>query len=194
MLFRVLVKPFGSIWKLKKLCNVRHPSFITKIYRFLYNAYQFEHGSAISYKASFSGIPNLPYGTKQIIISDDAKIGKNCVIFQQVTIQKDTLPDSKVLGSPIIGDNCYIYPGAKIIGGITIGDNVRIASNAVITQDIPSNSYVSNGDQKIITMQEEINNRYHIFQNKQWNYFDNNILVPVNNKEVIQKLQSKFKQ
>ena len=191
MIFRVLIKPFGSIWKLKELCNTEHPTFLTKVYRFLYNAYQFEHGSAISYKASFTEIPNLPYGTKQIIISDDAKIGKNCVIFQQVTIQRDTLPDSPSLGSPVIGDNCYIFPGAKIIGGIIIGDNVRIAPNATVIQDVPDNSYISNGDQKVITM-KELNNRYYIFSNNRWIYFNNNISIPVENKEILEKLQEKF--
>jgi len=192
MLFRILVKPFGSIWNLKKLCNSKHPAFITKIYRFLYNAYQFEHGSAISFRATFAGIPNLPYGTKQIIISEDAKIGKNCVIFQQVSIQRDTLPDSSSLGSPIIGDNCYIYPGAKIIGGITLGDNVRIGPNTTVMQDVPNNSYVMNTGLKIIKIEDKINNKYHTFSNNQWVYFDNNTSIPVKDQEIIQKLQNKF--
>lgn len=192
MLFRVLVKPFGSIWNLKELCNTTHPTFLTKIYRFLYNAYQFEHGSAISYKVSFEGIPNLPYGTKQIIITEDAKIGENCVIFQQVTIQRDTFPDSTSLGSPVIGNNCYIYPGAKIIGGITIGDNVRIGPNAIVMQDIPNNSFVSIGAQKIVQFETELNNKYYIYSNNKWVYFKDNVSIPVEDKKILQKLRHKF--
>ena len=194
MIFRLLVKPFGSIWNLKELCNTKDSGFFTKIHRFIYNSYQFEHGSAVSYKASFSGIPNLPYGTKQIIISEDVKIGKNCVIFQQVTIQNDTLPNSASFGSPIIGDNCYIYPGAKIIGNVVIGDNVQIGPNAVVTQNIPSNSLITHGEQKIIKMREEITNKYYSLNNNQWVYFDNNTSLPVKDEKIIQKLQKKFQQ
>ncbi len=155
MLSRLLVKLFGTIWDLKILCNTDRPGFFTKIHRFIYNAYQFEHGSTISYKASFGGQPTLPHGMKQIIISEDVKIGKNCVIFQQVTIENDPLADSAASGSPIIGDNCSIYPGAKIIGKVVVGDNVRIAPNAVVMQNIPSNSFVSYTDQKIIDLKEK---------------------------------------
>jgi len=193
MIFRLLIKPFGNIWKLKALCNIEHDSFLTKVHRFLYNSYQFEHGSAISYKATFTGTPNLPYGIKQIIISDNAKIGKNCVIFQQVTIQDDTLPSSTSFGSPIIGDNCYIYPGAKIIGNVIIGDNVQIASNAVVTYNIPSNSLVT-CEEKIIRREKKIQNKYYTFTNNQWVYFDNNTSFPVEDKEIIHKLQNKFQQ
>ncbi len=192
MIFRLLVKPFGNIWDLKALCNVDHSSFLTKIHRFIYNAYQFEHGSAISYQTIFTGTPNLPYGIKQIIISDDVKIGKNCVIFQQVAIQSNTLPGSISLGTPVIGDNCYIYPGVKIIGGVTIGDNVCIAPNTVVTQDVPNNSFVTSGEQKIVKMEKEMKNKYYTLNDNKWVYFDNGISIPVNDKKIIQKLQEKF--
>ncbi len=138
MIARLLVRPFGSIWKLKDRCK-RNDSFLHKFYIFLYNWYQYEHGSAISYKAQFDGTPILPRGTKQIIITDDVRIGKNSTIYQQVTIQSNTLHNLNS-GSPTIGDNCYIYPGAKIIGDITIGNNVIIGPNAVIMQNIPDNT------------------------------------------------------
>ena len=102
--------------------------------------------------AEFAGTPILPHGTKQIVITSDVKIGKNCVIFQQVTIQKEYLENSKLFGSPIIGDNCYIYPGAKIIGNVTIGNNVIIGSNTVVMQDIPDNTMVCLGEQKITAL------------------------------------------
>lgn len=152
MIARLLVKPFGTIWKLKELCSSRSSGIKIKVYHFLYNWYQYEHGSAISFKSKFSGVPTLPHGTKQIIITDDVKIGKNCVIFQQVTIQGDTLYDSKTFGSPIIGNNCYIYPGVKIIGKVTIGDNVVIGANAVVNKDVPDNSVVSTSEQMIVIM------------------------------------------
>ncbi|WP_285959077.1 serine O-acetyltransferase [Thomasclavelia spiroformis] len=86
--------------------------------------------------ASFESIPIFPHGLYGIIISKNAKIGKNCTIFHQVTIGegKD--------GAPCIGNNCYIGAGAKIIGKIKIGNNVKIGANCVVIEDIPDNSIV----------------------------------------------------
>ena len=192
MIFRLLIKPFGNIWHLKSLCNTTHNTFLKKIYLFLYNAYQFEHGSAISHKAIFSNTPILPYGIKQIIVSSNVTIGKNCVIFQQVSIQSDTLPNAKLFGSPSIGDNCYIYPGVKIIGKITIGDNVRIAANAVITQDIPSNSNVDSFSNIIIKNKNDVPDRYHTFIQKEWKYFHNDTTVSITDNSVLKKFSVHF--
>ena len=194
MIFRLLVKPFGNIWNLKKLCTLDHGKLLNSLYRFIYNAYQFEHGSSISYNATFLGIPNLPFGTKQIIITDNVRIGNNCTIFQQVTIQSDTLPNSPLLGSPKIGDNCYIYPGVKIIGNITIGDNVRIAPNVVITKDIPSNSLVQQTDVIVTPMKNDITDKYYTFMNNKWQYFQDNINFTEKNTDIVRKLNSKFSQ
>jgi len=132
---RILIRCFGGIWHVKK--KTKSNSF----YKFIYNYYQFEHGSSISIDSSFTNEPLFPRGMKQIVIGKGVKVGENCVIYQQVTIDSALLPNN-IKGSPQIGNNCYIYPGAKIIGNITIGDNVIITPNAVIQEDIPDNSNV----------------------------------------------------
>lgn len=66
-----------------------------------------------------------------IIINGNTQIGKNCTIFQGVTI------GIKIgEGVPKIGNNCVLGPGCKILGKVTIGDNVFIGANAVVTHDI----------------------------------------------------------
>lgn len=70
-----------------------------------------------------------------IVVSQYARIGENCTVFQQVTIGAV----SGVNGAPQIGNNVYIGDGAKILGAIKIGDNVKIGANAVVTHDIPDN-------------------------------------------------------
>ncbi len=92
--------------------------------------------------------PHQLYG---IFISQGASIGKNCTIFQHVTIGSNTLDDAKSGGAPIIKDNVYIGAGAKIIGGITIGNNVRIGANCVVFTDIPDNATVVLQKPRIIT-------------------------------------------
>ena len=136
MISRIVVKFLGGIWRVKNRAQK------SRFYTTIYNYYQFEHGSSIAILSSFESEPLFPRGMKQIVISNDVKIGKNCVIYQQVTIDNELLPNKYSNVAPIIGDNCYIYPGARIIGNVTIGDNVIVSSNAVITKDISSNSHV----------------------------------------------------
>ena len=91
-----------------------------------------------------------PHGFNGIAISANAKIGKGCTIFQNVTIGSNTLPDSKNAGFPTVGENCYIGAGATIIGNVKIGNNVRIGAGCSITIDIPDNATVVQEKPKII--------------------------------------------
>ena len=84
----------------------------------------------------------MPHGMSGIFVSKGAVIGKNCTVFQQVTIGSNAIEGSKSYGAPVIGDNVYIGAGAKIIGGVTVGDNVRIGANCVVTESVPADSTV----------------------------------------------------
>ena len=86
-----------------------------------------------------------------IVVATNGEIGKNCTIYQNVTIGAKNknlayLPEH----FPKIGNNVTIYAGACVVGGITIGDNVVIGANAVVTQDVPENSYAVGNPVKII--------------------------------------------
>jgi serine O-acetyltransferase len=70
-------------------------------------------------------------------------IGKNCTIYQQVTI------GGTDYGAPIIKDNVRVYAGAVIIGKITIGNNVTIGANATVYSSVPDNCTVIPGTSKI---------------------------------------------
>ena len=93
-------------------------------------------GTHIGFGAQFSSVPILPHGLYGIIVSHNAVIGKNCVIFHQVTIGEGKG------GAPTIGDNVFIGAGAKIIGNIKIGSNVTIGAGAVVVEDIPNGATV----------------------------------------------------
>ncbi len=62
-------------------------------------------------------------------------IGKNCLIYQQVTI-------GSFNGAPTIGNNVTINSGAVILGKISIGNNVSIGANATVLNDVPDNTTV----------------------------------------------------
>lgn len=63
------------------------------------------------------------------------KIGRNCQVWQNVTIGKKYSGG----GIPIIGDNVKVCAGACVLGNIKIGNNVIIGANAVVLKDIPDN-------------------------------------------------------
>lgn len=88
-------------------------------------------GTSINYGASFSTPPMLPHGIDGIIVGHDAKIGKDCVIFQQVTI---------AAGGVVIGDNVVIGAGAKILPKVKIGNHCKVGANAVVVEDMPDYS------------------------------------------------------
>jgi len=68
-----------------------------------------------------------------VVIHPEAKLGPNCLIFQQVTIG---IGGSRP-GAPVIGGHVDIGAGAKILGGVTIGDHAKIGANAVVLSDVP---------------------------------------------------------
>lgn len=72
-------------------------------------------------------------------------IGKNCTIFQQVT-----LGAAGSTGFPTILDNVTIYAGAVVIGDVTIGNNSVVGANATVFRDIPDNCTVLPGTSKIM--------------------------------------------
>lgn len=74
------------------------------------------------------GLSIVHVGT--IVVSGDAKVGKNCRIHVCTNIGR--APSKEGAGAPVIGDNVYIGPGAKLFGKIYIGDNTAIGANAVV--------------------------------------------------------------
>lgn len=98
-------------------------------------------GCYVPYSAKIGDGLVLPHGFYGIFISKQAVIGKNALIFHQVTIGSNKFT-SENYGSPCIGDNCFIGAGAKIVGKISIGDNVRVGANAIVVDSIESNKTV----------------------------------------------------
>ncbi len=101
-----------------------------------------ELGANIALEAQIGEGMVFPHGINGVFISRGAVIGKNCVVFQQVTIGSNTIEGSKGFGAPQIGDNVYIGVGAKIIGNVKIGNNCRIGAGCVVTCDVPDGATV----------------------------------------------------
>ena len=96
---------------------------------------------------------SIPHGFYGIFVSQRAKIGEGCMIYQQVTIGSNDLQNSQ--GAPTIGNNCLIGAGAKIIGNVHIGNNVRIGANAIVVDDVPDNCTVVMNKPRVIVRNNE---------------------------------------
>lgn len=75
-----------------------------------------------------------------IVVHPDARLGPNCMLFQQVTI----------VGGVRIGGHVDIGAGAKIIRPVKIGDHARIGANSVVLEDVPPGATVVGVPARII--------------------------------------------
>ena len=124
-----------------------------------------ENMANIALEADIEEVPTFPHGIAGVFISRGARIGKGCIIFQQVTIGSNTTEGSKGYGAPSIGNNVFIGVGAKIIGKVHVGDNARIGAGCVVTEDVPTNSTVVMNKPRIIQHDGGRSNKYEEYQN-----------------------------
>ena len=91
----------------------------------------------------------IDHGTG-VVIGETSIIGKNCRIYQGVTLGALSFPknpDGTLTKNqprhPILEDNVTVYAGATILGRITIGKNAVIGGNVWITKDVKEGAKVS---------------------------------------------------
>lgn len=68
-----------------------------------------------------------------VVIHPGARVGPNCLIFQQVTL--GTLESG---GTPVVGGHVDIGAGAKLLGPVVVGDHAVVGANAVVVTDVPA--------------------------------------------------------
>src|SRR5882672_5549582 len=99
----------------------------------------FLHSSHVPCEAEIGEGALFGYGGIGVVIHRVAKIGRHCLISQQVTIGGR----SGLQGAPVIGDYVRIGAGAKVLGRVRIGDFAVIGANAVVLKDVPEGSVVA---------------------------------------------------
>jgi serine acetyltransferase len=88
----------------------------------------------ISYHADIGGGMMILHNAVGVVISGQAKIGKN------LTLIGGNVIGAKIKGKISIGDNCTMGANAVIIGPLEIGDNVTIGASACVVKNCPSNA------------------------------------------------------
>lgn len=99
----------GNIWLLYNSYHKNKSQWKKKIW----NYYMEKHAASISIDAIIASPLILPHGVTGIFITQSANIGKNVVVFQQVTIGANTIKSSKSYGAPTIEDNVVYWCRSK---------------------------------------------------------------------------------
>lgn len=81
----------------------------------------------------------IDHGTG-VVIGETAIIGKNCVLYQGVTLGGTGKDKGK--RHPTLEDNVMVSAGAKVLGPIVIGSGSKIGAGSVVLKDVPPNSTV----------------------------------------------------
>ncbi len=75
-----------------------------------------------------------------VVIGETTRIGRNCTIYQGVTLGGVSLHKGK--RHPTLEDNVIVGVGAKVLGPNTIGAGSRIGAASVVISDVPPGSTV----------------------------------------------------
>lgn len=190
MFFSTIIKRLGGYNGLRNRYLQTNNRWMQKWFLFLNQGFQHETNAYLPFDFQCAGPIYFVHGVYGVFISGGAKIGKNCAVFQQVTIGSNMLLDSKGFGSPQIGDNCLIGAGAKVIGNVKIGNNCRIGANAVVTVDMPDNSVCVAGKPVIIQKENLVNHIYSKSVNG-WGYHLDGVFVLEKDPEKLAHLNQK---
>lgn len=86
-----------------------------------------------------------------IVIGETSEIGKNCVMYHNVTLGGTGKHQGK--RHPSIGNNCILGTGSILLGPMRIGNNVKIGADTfVINKNIPDNCTVVGTPGKIVKL------------------------------------------
>ena len=113
------------------------PSLLTRWIHFRYN-------SDIQPITKIGGGTKLGHGGIGVVIHKNAKIGRNCLLAQNVSVA------GKDGGAPELKDWVYVGHASIILGNVVVGNNVSIGALSLVNQDVPDNAIVAGIPAKVI--------------------------------------------
>lgn len=117
-----------------------------KIYWLIFHIIEILIGVSIPKSAEIgSGLRIYHFGN--IFIHKNAKIGRDCILRQGVTIGNRYNDDM----APIIGNNVELGAYAQVLGNVHIEDNVKIGAMSVVLKDVLANKTVCGNPARVIS-------------------------------------------
>lgn len=78
-----------------------------------------------------------------VVIGQKVVLGKNCMIYQNVTIGAKDASNYKTADYPVLEDNVIVYPNSIILGKVRIGAGAIIGAGSLVLKDVEPNSIVA---------------------------------------------------
>ena len=145
----------GMTWyRLGRMCQERGIPLLPRLCR---KAIYFLHSSHIPPEAEIGEGTVLGYGGMGVVIHQAARVGRHCLISQQVTLGGR----SGQPGAPQVGDYVRIGAGAKLLGNITVGDFAVVGANAVVVADVAPGAVVAGVPARELRRQADPRASYH---------------------------------
>jgi serine acetyltransferase/GT2 family glycosyltransferase len=93
------------------------------------------YGADIHWEADIAPGVQIVHGMG-LAISGKARIGRDVILFQNVTLGESGN------GAPTIGRSVHIGPGATLLGPIEVGENTKVMAGCIVTESVPADSLV----------------------------------------------------
>lgn len=121
------------------------PDLIRKYIRVVY-------ACDLPYTAEIGEGTQFPHNGLGVVIHGRVKIGRDCKIYQNVTIGGDGRAVARPGESPmpILGDRVTVFSGAVLAGPIVIGNDAVIAANAVVLESVHARALVGGVPARIL--------------------------------------------
>lgn len=111
---------------------------LKKYFELKYRKFRDKYGIEIPFSVNI-GTGLLMIHPYNITINRDSIIGNNFTILKGATVGNSKTGN---VGTPTIGDDCYLGINSTIVGNVVIGNRVLIASNTFVNFDVPDDSVV----------------------------------------------------